>query len=115
MAKKDVIEYYNQVCNQYSEMMDTLRDFEKESMEGLYPPEKLESIKQTLEPLKQNYQRISWIIFLLNKPRGKLSQKLYQRRNQKLLKSLNRENSKEGVVAENDKVIMDLKEQSFKK
>ena len=49
MSVKHVKEYFNQVADQYSEMLNELRDFEKEAEQGLIEPERLDIIKQNVD------------------------------------------------------------------
>lgn len=111
MSVKHVKEYFNQVADQYSEMLNELRDFEKEAEQGLIEPERLDIIKQNIQPLVNNYQTLSWIMFLLNQPNKKEKIKKYERQNKTLLKTLNKEFSQEGVINTNQQVIDGLKQQ----
>lgn len=111
MSVKHVREYFNQVADQYSEMLNELRDFEKEAEQGLIEPERLDIIKQNIQPLVNNYQTLSWIMFLLNQPNKKEKIKKYERQNKTLLKTLNKEFSQEGVINTNQQVIDGLKQQ----
>lgn len=111
MSVKHVKEYFNQVADQYSEMLNELRDFEKEAEQGLIEPERLDIIKQNIQPLVNNYQTLSWIMFLLNQPNKKEKIKKYERQNKALLKTLNKEFSQEGVINTNQQVIDGLKQQ----
>lgn len=109
MSHRDVIEYYKQIQNDYIEMREELKDLEKECMEGLVSPEQVDQMKSTIEPLKTNYERISYIIYLMNKPVRKNKAEGYKKRNQKLLKSLNPSNSIENSLKENKEVLNKLK------
>ncbi len=109
MAHKDVIEYYKQIQKDYIEMREELKDLEKECMEGLVSPEQLDQMKSTIEPLKTNYERISYIIYLMNKPVRKKKHSGYENRNQKFLKSLSPSNSIESTLNENNLVLKNLK------
>lgn len=111
MSVKHVREYFNQVADQYSEMLNELRDFEKEAEQGLIEPERLDIIKQNIQPLVNNYQTLSWIMFLLNQPNKKEKIKKYERQNKALLKTFNKEFSQEGVINTNQQVIDGLKQQ----
>ena len=68
MAKKDIKEYYDLVCQDYHDMLEALRDMEKEAMEGLISPQQLEQTKESIEPVKNNYMTWSYVMYLLNKP-----------------------------------------------
>ena len=48
MAVKHVKEYYDQVCNQYIEMNQEIREFQKEVEEGLIEPERIDNLKTLL-------------------------------------------------------------------
>ena len=105
MAVKHIREYYNQVCDQYMQMQDEIKDFQQEAEKGLIEPERLEQIKKTIEPLKNNYMTLSWIMYLLNKPQRESKEKAYEMRNKKFLKTLDKRFNQEGIIAENDEVI----------
>ena len=106
MSVKDVQNYYKEISKQYYDMLDEIKDFEQEAMNGMFEPERLDAIKQTIEPLKANYQRISYIIFLLNKPTRKEKEKSYIKRNKKLLAQI--DNAKQEVEQENKQAINNL-------
>ena len=59
MSKKDVYAYYNKMCNDYSEMINTIHELEEYAQNGMVSPEKLENMKLIMEPLKQNYMKLS--------------------------------------------------------
>lgn len=105
MAVKHIKEYYNEVCNQYSEMLSEIRDFEKEASQGLIEPERLDQIKESIKPLMNNYQTLSYIMFLLNKPSRKEKEKRYERQNKKLLRKIEKQFTKDGILKENTEVI----------
>ncbi len=110
MAVKHVKEYYNQICEQYSEMLENIRDLEKEAIEGIVEPERIERLKSQVQPIKQNYERWSYMMFLLNKPARKKKHEEYKRRNQKLLSSLSLSNSPQAVFDENKEALQHIGE-----
>ena len=81
-------EYYNKVCDQYHDMLNEIRDFEEEAKKGLIEPERLDEIKKNIQPLINNYQTLSYIIFLLNQPNRQSKEKAYQRRNKEFLSKI---------------------------
>ena len=101
MSMKHVKQYYQQICEQYNEMIEDLKELEEEAESGLIEPERIERIKAQIEPIKQNYERWAYMMFLLNQPNKKDKIKKYQRQNMKLLQSLDAKNSLEGVLEEN--------------
>ena len=105
MALKDLKNYYNEVCDQYYEMLENLKDFQKDQEEGLVEEDRMEEIKQNIKPLMDNYERISYLMFLLNKPARKEKVKSYEKRNKKLLQKLSKENSLEKMRKENKEIL----------
>lgn len=108
MAIKHVLEYYDEVCKQRQEMINEIKDFEEEAAKGLIEPERLDKIKENIQPLMNNYQTISWIMFLLNKPVNKKKHKNYEKQKSKEISKLDTKYSKEGIIDENKKVLETL-------
>lgn len=108
MAVKHVKEYYDQICDQYIQMQEEIKDFQKEVEEGLIEPERIDNLKKIIEPLKNNYMTISWIMYLLNKPQRDSKEKPYEQRNKKFLESLDKRFNKEAIIKENDEVIENI-------
>ena len=109
MAVKHVKEYVDQVSNQYQEMLSELKDFEKLAEENMFSPERLDQIKETIKPLKDNYERWSYMMYLLNLPNRKSRQPKYHKQNKKLLKNFNENNSVEATVLENSNTLNNLR------
>ena len=109
MAYKHLFDYYNQICEQYQEMVENLKDFEQAAMEGLVEPERIDQIKESIQPLMRNYERISYIMYLVNKPTRKAKGKKYDKQHSKLLKNIEKNNSLQAVKQENEHSINNLK------
>lgn len=109
MAVKDVKAYYEEVANQYLDMLNEIKDFEKEAEQGLIEPERLDKIKESIQPLVNNYQTLSYIMFLLNKPTRKEKYKKYERQFKNYLNTVNKQFTKEGVINTNEQVLSGLK------
>ena len=101
MSIKHVNRYYKQICEQYQEMINDIKDVEREAEQGLVEPELIDRLKEQVAPIKNNYERWSYMMFLLHQPNRKEKIKKYQRQNAKLLNSLGKENSLEAVIEEN--------------
>lgn len=112
MAIKDVEEYYNSVCQDYTDMIEALHDMEEEATKGLISPDQLEQMKESIIPLKTNYMRISYIMYLLNKPTkfqlflNKLGIKT---RNKQYSKKIDDSSTLEAVRKENLRAIEEVK------
>ena len=109
MAVKHVIEYFNQIADQRKEMLNNLKDFEEECAKGLVEPERLEKIKENIQPILDNYQTLSYIMFLLNKPVKKSKQYKYTSQNKKLLNSIDKKFTQTGIIEENNQALEQLK------
>ena len=111
MSVKAVKKYYDQICEQYHEMMENIKDLEKECQSGLVEPERIERLKEQVAPLKQNYERWAYIMFLLNEPQRKSKQPKYRKTNQKLLNTLSKSNTVAATIHENEAVLKSFKEE----
>lgn len=67
MAVRDVINYYAQVESQYQEMLADVKDYEQAFNTGEISEEKYEQALQLVDGIKSNYERLSYIMFLLTK------------------------------------------------
>lgn len=110
MSIKHVNEYYNQISNQYREMLSDIKDLEKECEEGIIEPERIERLKEQVAPIKMNYERWSYMMFLLHQPNRKEKIKKYQKQNKKLLKMLSEDNSIDSVISENEEALKHIGE-----
>lgn len=108
MSKKDVDKHYQKILEQYTELKQNLKDFEEEAKKGLFPPEKMDEIKANIRPLMDNYERWSYMMFLLNQPAKKEKRNKYAKQNEKFLKSLNDNNSIESTLQAGKDVIHDM-------
>ena len=110
MSKEHVDAYYKEVCQNYIEMNEAIKDMEDECNRGLVDTDKLEEMKKMVEPLKNNYMTLSYIMFLFNKPKRKKKEKKYIQQNKKLLSNIPEKNTKEGIIQENKQVISSIKD-----
>ena len=110
MSVKAVENYYKQICSQYKEMLENLKDFEEEAQKGLIEPERVDRLKDQIEPIKTNYERWTYMMFLLHQPNRKEKQPKYKNRNKKLLNSLSDSNSLQAVLEENREAMKHIGE-----
>ena len=111
MSVKDIKKYYEEVAEQYLEMRNELKDFSELAEKQMFEPERLDAIKESIQPLMRNYEVLSYIMYLLNKPNKKEKQKKYEKMNAKLLATIKQGNTEDGVIEENENVIQKLKKQ----
>lgn len=112
MSVKDVRDYYDKVCEQYLEMKSELADFTEEANKGLIEPERIEQAKQAIQPLMNNYERISYIMFLLNQPANKKKVARYKKQQKKKIANLSENNSLDAVLKENECSIKNINSNS---
>lgn len=107
MSVKHVRSYYEQVTNDYVELKRILDTLEKEATEETATNvlENIETIKKQTEKLKDNYDRISYIIYLLNLPNRKKKQKRYIQEQKKVLDKIPESATLEKIKEENKNSI----------
>lgn len=71
MSVKHVRDYYSQVTANYCEMKSDLEDMEKMAETNQMSPEQVEQMKKIIAPVKQNYETLSYFMYLLNQPNKK--------------------------------------------
>lgn len=108
MARKHFDDYYNKVYKQYVELQAVLADMSAEVDAGMLPPERVEQIKQTILPVKNSFESLSYIKYLLDKPTRKSKHTQYDRRSHKVLKQCGNHLG-DDVIANNGAVISALK------
>lgn len=101
---------YAAVVDQYHEMLENLRDLEKELADGLIAPEFLDNLKKQIEPIKNNYEQWSYIMFLLHEPQRKAKRDKYRKTIAAKLKMLDIKNSPEARLAAGKTALNELKE-----
>ena len=108
MSKKHFEQYYNQICNQYFELQESLKDMSKEVSEGIIEPERIEQLKKTILPIENNYKTLSYIKYLLDKPVKTKKQHKYNTMNKKLLKQ-SEGKTEQDLIREGSNILKNLK------
>lgn len=103
MAKHDFDDYYNKIFKQYNDLQVTLEDISKQVSEGMVEPERLEALKNTVTPVLNTFQTLSYIKYLLDKPNRK-----GKRYNNMLLKRSGKFNG-DNIINNNKDIINNLK------
>ena len=71
MSMKHIKDYYKQITDDYLEMLHDIEDMEKLALTSMVEPERIEMMKETFAPIKDNWQKWSFMMFLLNMPNKK--------------------------------------------
>lgn len=108
MARKDVINYYISVQNQYFEMLNDAKDLDDAYKNGIISQEQVEQAQDILSKLKENYDRLSYVVLLLNEPGRDSKKKSFKKQNIKVYDYL--KNSNDCYIRnENEDVLKKLK------
>lgn len=116
MAIKDLKEYYDNVAGSYVEMLKEAKDFEKEYKQGHLTEEQLNQMQATIAPLKDNYERLSYVMLLLNKPKRASKEKAFYKQNRMLYDYLKGASSNQAIEEDTDvlktlrQLIKDIKD-----
>lgn len=107
MAVKDVNNYYNELLSQYLEMKEALKSLEEKATDesSAVLNNQIEMIRKEVDIIKTNYERIAYIMYLLNMPNKKSKKSGYSKAEQKRLNSLNKDNLLNGIKEENNKAL----------
>lgn len=99
------------MLNDYMEMKKTLEDMQKnldEETAERYATQ-IDNLKQQVNTIKQNYDRLSYIMFLLDMPNKKSKVPTYMKQEHKKLDRVPEEDREESVIEENKKALEVLK------
>ena len=110
MSVKSLEKEYAQVVSQYQEMMNDIKDMEKECQEGLVSPEFVDNLRKQIEPIKQNYQWWSYVMFTLHEPQRKAKREKYRQAMKKELAKLDKNESPEARLENGREALEGLKE-----
>ena len=109
MSVKSLENHYNQVVAQYTEMLNDLKEMEKELAEGLVDPEFIDNLKANIAPIKQNYEWWSYVMFLLHEPQRKAKKEKFRNMMKKKLDTLDPAEAPQKVLETNKGYLEPLK------
>ena len=90
---------------QYKDFAAELKDFEDLCSKKLVSPEIVANAKKQFLVVKDNWERLNYIMYLLNKPVKKSKTNWYNKQNETKLKNCI---TSEQVIAENNKALDDF-------
>lgn len=109
MAKRHVIRYFLEVENNYVETMEVLKELQELANQGKVEESTYLNVEKDLEVIKANYERIAYIIFLLNKPNRAKKNDYDEKVNKSWYDSL-KFSSKEAIMDESRDALAHFKE-----
>lgn len=112
MAVKDIKQYYYNMQAQYLEMKADIADFEQALQDGFITEDQLETVKEEINMVKNNYDRLSYIMYLLEMPNRAAKKARHNKQNQKLLNYFSDNNADEASVQlENASALTNLRKE----
>ena len=115
MAIRDVKDYYFKMVAQYLEMKADLADFEQALKDGFITEDQMQAAFDEVNKVQQNYERLSYIMYLLNLPNRKSKQKKYKAANAALESEFEtRKADTKSVSIENQDALKTFKEEMEK-
>jgi len=109
MSVKHIQKHYEKICAQYIEMRDNLKEMEELAANKMVPPETIENLKRLTQPIMENWERWSYMMFLLHMPNRKEKEKGYEKRKKAFLNKLKKENSPNSLLEKGIEVNKELK------
>ena len=104
MALKHVKSYFREVEQQYFEMLSDAKDLDEALKGGFLEQEQVDQAKAMMDKIKENYDRLCYIMVLFNKPSRKKSAKKFEKQNSKALDYL-KNSSQDAIITENTDVL----------
>lgn len=110
MALRHVKKYFSQIATQYFQMAKMLEGFEKELKEGKIEESQVQTARAMIQPLKTNYDRMAYVIYLLNLPNDPRSRKNNEKDQVRLKNYFSRVKAdQDGIEFEDKDVLENLK------
>lgn len=111
MALKDVKKYYKQIESTYIEMANSAKDFDEALKDGFVTQEQFDQASQMFAKIKENYDRITYIMYLFMQPARKQKVAKYKKINNKGLSYLESNKADlDSVYLENSDVLKEFKQ-----
>lgn len=112
MSIKDVRKYHMRMTADYKELKNTLKKLESEitpesSKNAL---QAIDVIKKQVAVVEENFNRINYIIYLLDMPQRKKKKQRWENQNKKKIDSIPEKDRLDGVHDENKNMIKSLNE-----
>ena len=109
LSVKDIKEHYEKVNKNYMEMISLLHELEKEAETSIVSPERVEQFEQSIQPVKDQFETWSWIMYLLNLPNKKEKKKRYVQLNEKEMNKIGKKNHYDTKLNESKEIVENLK------
>ena len=109
MAYIDVKLHYNQIEQQYLQMVEMMNRVDKEYKDNKITQEQFDVLSKQIQVIKSNYERISYIMFLFNIPKSKKNKHKFSSKTNKLEKGYNLlQSDRNTIINENTYVLKEI-------
>lgn len=98
MARKDVLKYFYDVQSTYLEMLHDLNEIQVPTNKDKIDREQLKQMQDEVATIKVNYERLAYIVTLLNQPNKNSKKERAKRAQRKVLDYLDSVNATEDKV-----------------
>lgn len=115
MAVRDVKEYYYKLLVQSAEMKADLEDFEKALKAGYITEDKLAEVKAQVDTIQTNFERVGYIMYLLELPNRKDKKVKWKKQNSNLVEHFAEAGADEEAVFDENKSALDHLRAELKK
>lgn len=105
MSKRHFEEYLNNVYNSYLQLEKVYNAYLEECQKDMVEPERLQSLEEMIKPVKDSYNTLRYIKYLLDMPNRESKGARYINQNKRLLNSIDDKYKKEAVLRANEETI----------
>ena len=107
MTVIDVKKYYYKMLAQYLEMKQDLADFEEALEGGFITEEQVMAAKEEVNRLEENYQRLTYIMYLLELPKRSSRREKFEKSNERFMTKFKQVGADiDSIVTENTSCLM---------
>ena len=111
MAKKDVYKYYTQCTDQITQLNKSIQDLREAYGDRPVDKDKLEYLSNLITVMRDNCDRLSYIVFLLNQPRFGIFKRRYDQMNKDLIERFkDLKVTKDDELAKSEDVLNKIRE-----
>lgn len=111
MAKIDVYKYYNQCTKQMVDLQNSIKSLQESLGDQKLDKDKLEYLSNIVQMMRDNCDRLSYVVYLLHQPRLGIFKKRYDQTNSRLLDRFKEiKVTKEDIILENKGILDKLYE-----
>lgn len=110
MSLKHVKNYYLQIQEQYVQMLGDAKDFDEALKNGLVDQAQFDQAQTLMNRVKENYERISYIIYLFYQPNRDKKVAKFNRQEKHMHNHFTNSNaSKDAILSENADLLKEFK------